>query len=188
MEWAWVKPNIKRRTCIVNVCTSLTLPSEAGLRTYDSVNWDTICSSHGLSPDQHKAITWKKKHACLMITGPSWIYFWEFGNTTEAFYFNLSIQILKWYLQNGIHFVQDPRKGLDKSGPWYEKIYFLVKPTFVCHMLNRALSWWSSITMNRHGDDQVHYSDVVMGAIASQNTSLTIVYSTVYSAADQRKH
>ena len=27
-----------------------------------------------------------------------------------------------------------------------------------------------------------------MGAIASQITSLTIVYSTVYSGADQRKH
>ena len=34
----------------------------------------------------------------------------------------------------------------------------------------------------------VHYGDVIMGAIASQITSLTIVYSTVYSDADQRKH
>ena len=33
-----------------------------------------------------------------------------------------------------------------------------------------------------------HYDDVRMGAIASQLTSLTIVYSTVYSDADQRKH
>ena len=34
----------------------------------------------------------------------------------------------------------------------------------------------------------MHYSDVRMGAIASQITSLTIVYSTIYSGADQRKH
>ena len=34
----------------------------------------------------------------------------------------------------------------------------------------------------------VHYNDVIMGAIASQITSLTIVYSIVYSDADQRKH
>ena len=34
----------------------------------------------------------------------------------------------------------------------------------------------------------IHYNDVIMGAIASQITSLTIVYSTVYSGADQRKH
>ena len=33
-----------------------------------------------------------------------------------------------------------------------------------------------------------HYSDVIMGTIASQITSLTVVYLTVYSDADQRKH
>ena len=39
------------------------------------------------------------------------------------------------------------------------------------------LSWW-----------QRHYGDVIMDAMASQFTSLTIVYSTVYSDTDQRKH
>ena len=34
----------------------------------------------------------------------------------------------------------------------------------------------------------MHYGDVIMDAIASQITSLTIVYSIVYSDADQRKH
>ena len=34
----------------------------------------------------------------------------------------------------------------------------------------------------------IHYGDVIMGTIASQITSLTIIYSTVYSDADQRKH
>ena len=33
-----------------------------------------------------------------------------------------------------------------------------------------------------------NYNDVIMSAMASQITSLTIVYSTVYSGADQRKH
>ena len=33
-----------------------------------------------------------------------------------------------------------------------------------------------------------HYDDVIMNAIASQITSLMIVYSTVYSDADQSKH
>ena len=36
--------------------------------------------------------------------------------------------------------------------------------------------------------DDVHYDDVIMSAIASQITSLTIVYSIVYSDADQGKH
>ena len=35
---------------------------------------------------------------------------------------------------------------------------------------------------------EYHYTDVIMTTMASQITSLTIVYSTVYSVADQRKH
>ena len=33
-----------------------------------------------------------------------------------------------------------------------------------------------------------HYNDVIMGKMASQITSLTIVYSAVYLSADLRKH
>ena len=44
-----------------------------------------------------------------------------------------------------------------------------------------------SVESNRYAA-AMHYSDVIMGAMASQITSLTIVYSTVYSGADQRKH
>ena len=33
-----------------------------------------------------------------------------------------------------------------------------------------------------------HYNDVIVGTMASQIPSLTIVYSAVYSGADQRKH
>ena len=34
----------------------------------------------------------------------------------------------------------------------------------------------------------MHYNDVIMGAMVSQITSLAIVFSTVYSGSDQRKH
>ena len=34
----------------------------------------------------------------------------------------------------------------------------------------------------------VHYSDVIMNAMASQISSLTIVYSTVYPGTDERQH
>ena len=34
----------------------------------------------------------------------------------------------------------------------------------------------------------IHYSDVIMGVMSSQITSLTIVCSTVYLDTDQRKH
>ena len=34
----------------------------------------------------------------------------------------------------------------------------------------------------------LHFNDIIMSTMASQITSLTIIYSTVYSGADQRKH
>ena len=35
---------------------------------------------------------------------------------------------------------------------------------------------------------QDHYDDVIMSTLASKITSLTVVYSTIYSGADQSKH
>ena len=37
------------------------------------------------------------------------------------------------------------------------------------------------------GRRSTHYNDVIMGAMASEITSLTIVYSTVYSGADHQR-
>ena len=44
------------------------------------------------------------------------------------------------------------------------------------------------ITLTQWVEAIFHYTDVIMSTMASQVTSLTIVYSTVYWAADQRKH
>ena len=46
----------------------------------------------------------------------------------------------------------------------------------------------SAITDVIMGTDVIVGTDVIMGTIASQITSLTIVYSTVYSDADQKKY
>ena len=48
---------------------------------------------------------------------------------------------------------------------------------------NKLLNKWLSCSVLKH-----HYNDVIMGVMASQITSLTIVYSIVYSGSDQRKH
>ena len=57
------------------------------------------------------------------------------------------------------------------------------KPTYNC------LSWFVCLFCSPMlGKVLEHYNDVIMGAMASQITSLTIVYPTVYSGADQRKH
>ena len=61
-------------------------------------------------------------------------------------------------------------------------------------VINLTGLWWSE---QRHVskclvhyilNQWLHYNDVIMGGMASQITSLTIVNSTVYSGADQRKH
>ena len=44
-----------------------------------------------------------------------------------------------------------------------------------------SMSWHCVVSV-------VHYDDVIMSAITSQITCLTIVYSTVYPGADQSKH
>ena len=55
---------------------------------------------------------------------------------------------------------------------------------------------WLLVTWRRKEPEQQqlwhwlksHYNDVIMDAMASQITSLAVVYATVYSGADQRKH
>ena len=49
-------------------------------------------------------------------------------------------------------------------------------------------SFITSGCLNRRRFSTEHYSDVIMGAMVSQITSLTIDSSTVYSGADERKH
>ena len=49
--------------------------------------------------------------------------------------------------------------------------------------------WFVAFYWQDHMDTiPTHYNDVIMDTIASQITSLAIVYSTGYSDADQRKH
>ena len=57
------------------------------------------------------------------------------------------------------------------------------KPYNMCHFFIRQMGYLFSRALGSS-----HHGDVIMGTIASQITSLTIVYSTVYSDADQRKH
>ena len=58
-------------------------------------------------------------------------------------------------------------------------------------------NWWCDnhnyhvgilLNCNSHPSMSNHYSGIIMGVMTTQITSLTIVYSTVYSGTDQRKH
>ena len=65
------------------------------------------------------------------------------------------------------------------SGWYFKSLSPLRKPTLLASILS-SQEWpdWGSS----------HYDDVTMSLLASQITSLTIVYSAVYSDADHRKH
>ena len=73
---------------------------------------------------------------------------------------------------------------------WIERGRF-VNP-YTTHMLNCHFQFFAcfvcSFFMSSLSSNWRHYGNVIMDAMASQITSLTIVYSTVYSGADQRKH
>ena len=80
---------------------------------------------------------------------------------------------------------------------WGDKLYYLeqwwprpltkisvIMPQYTsCHITLWWLLWYCA-----HNQCSSHYSDVIMSAMASEITSITIVYSSVYSGADQRKH
>ena len=88
------------------------------------------------------------------------------------------------------------RTGLELN--WTQTIascFAIMKPVMVwqlCHHWHRHVAYnltkFCRATSASDEDDHDYYSDVIMCTIASQITSLTIVYSTVYSDADQRKH
>ena len=73
------------------------------------------------------------------------------------------------------------RYDLERAYDW-RKVH--TKRSYVyCQIVRMVLYLRFGSSLETH-----HYGDVIMGTIASQTTSLTIVYSTVYSDADQRKH
>ena len=76
--------------------------------------------------------------------------------------------VWKCHLPIGRHFVQD-------SNMLNQIRKYILAAWHGTLSASLALLWW-------------HYNDVIMGPTASHITSLTIVFSTVYSDAGQRKH
>ena len=80
---------------------------------------------------------------------------------------------------------------------WNWKVHCIIQGTHysdvtrILWCIKSPITWFFNtfvgVTTSKY-HSPFHYGDVIIGAIASQITSLTIVYSTVYSEADQRKH
>ena len=62
------------------------------------------------------------------------------------------------------------------------------QPSRWSHIHSYDILQWNVDVDCRKKGFVLHYNDVIMGAMASQITSLMIVYSAVYSDADQRKY
>ena len=78
---------------------------------------------------------------------------------------------------------------------WYSHVYAVLFDITRCcfkhiannpHMLPSTFTQfvWKLWSLSKH---YKHYNDVIMGTMVSQITSLTIVYSIIYSGADQKK-
>ena len=66
---------------------------------------------------------------------------------------------------------------------------FNIRLTMVCLYCVSCVAFITRTTaLHLHHKPSMHYSDIIMTAMVSQITSLTIVYSTVYSGADKRKY
>ena len=91
---------------------------------------------------------------------------------------------LQWNL-NQIHFIN--QNAFENVVCEMAAILFWkrwVKPNITVH----GTFWLPQCQWSRHEGYGSHYCDAIMGAMASQITSLTNVYSIVHSGADQRKY
>ena len=75
---------------------------------------------------------------------------------------------------------------LERLKVWYAKPILNVPG--VRHLACIALEYQRNTFAEHRNIVLCHYNDVIAGAMASQITRLTNVYSTVYSGADQGKH
>ena len=70
----------------------------------------------------------------------------------------------------------------------FRAIYCMFHVFYNIANIEHRLYLWKRTVYTNHRLILSHYNDLIMRTMASQIISLTIVYSTVYSGADQRKH
>ena len=101
------------------------------------------------------------------------------------------INMLRWYRINVILQMTFPN-----AFPWIKllHIHFIeidFCPTDKTLAVVYVMPWhWTADRsfITWANDDPFHYNDVIMNAMASQITGVSIIYSTICSGADQRKH
>ena len=104
---------------------------------------------------------------------------WSRGGSTHAY------QLLSTRYHSPFTNIGSRMKGCGRLYKPFDSIGMFViwnNLGYFLHIIWRYASNWFITKKNQH------YCDVIMDKVASQITSLAIVYLTVYSDADQRKH
>ena len=135
---------------------------------------------------------------------PCWIYFMKYKNAFVLLSFicaemALVIEILHRGRHGSVCCICDtmasdvlPTQGARTSAAMvlnlFSKIIPVSAPEGLIIMSEILQIVYLTYLIQMTGSNRYHYIDIIMGAIASQITSITVVYSAVYSDADQRKH
>ena len=139
-------------------------------------NLTIINSDNGLLPGRRQAII--GTNAGILLMGALGINYGEMLIDINTFAFK-KIH-LKMSAKRCVYFVSDLMCWYTC---WYlsivgiDLIYMRIVPKITKIYVPQGI--WSKL---------IHYIDVIMTTIASQITSLAVVYSIVYSGVDQRKH
>ena len=117
---------------------------------------------------------WEPVCAASKRTGKCMIFCWYIFRKKWILKF-------KWIAQtrtsNTLRYIGWDVDGIPQKAVMLQTVSFVAKTRCIINPILGSLFWELS----------VHYNDVIMGVTASQITSLTIVYSAVYSDADQRE-
>ena len=151
-----------------------------------SVNWDSLGSGNGL------ALILNINQCLLIVNGTFWDKpKWTLnGNTIislkmclETVFVKLNSSASMFTVIIGVGYGLLGTKAYNNSN--YDDLLHFSPGRNERHLADES---WSTLCLQMSCSFHDHYDDVIMSAIASQITSITIVYSTVYSGADQRKH
>ena len=106
-----------------------------------------------------------------------WVSFHRYFHYGCVSFFNISIFFSKCWKWTPWSPVKGGRFG-GSDIRWFNLFHLYQAAEIQLTVIKWCSQWYPGI----------HNNDVIMGTIASQTTSLVIVYSAVYSDADQRKH
>ena len=118
-------------------------------------------------------------HEIVAVLLPSFAIFWQQNQVTRQLHLIDQTRIVRYWAPFCEYFWGETRLCYT----WFT----------ICKTKTLKSSVYSKMalafpqTSNSH-QNTFHYSDVIMTTMPIQITSLTIVYSTIYSGADQRKH